>query len=695
MNLMATIVLLTSVAIAERSHNLLYNGSFEVGLCGWACYVRGTPTYTEDSEIVFLDPRPIRSTKEAAHGRYCWSFAPPKHAIFTLASRAYELKPGLYQLSGLVRCLPGSPPAKFGLGDANQRNKWLFYKTVNPAREWQQVVISADLTKFEKPCVLVMFSGAGAGRYALDDVKLIAKNNIKSYPAEIGLEALEPDHIYFASQPKLVIVRWFARNAQLKNCMLRWQVQDAWGKVVLHGQFRIKLNQSKIMELKLPDTGHYRLLAQAYLKRKVISAPAELLLAVVPDRKLADENTPGEDSPFGINMVARPHYIKVAQKIGIRWVRCNPPLFTKWFCAEPQQDKFKFYDAQCQALRSAGLYILGTLDQAPKWAVPADRRGKGAWGQGAGLPEKMEDWDDYVRTVVKHYRPWIWHWEVWNEPDHPAFLWLPEGVDRLQVYKDLLQRTYEVIKQTDHSVKVVGGAFCSLYIIKGLVEITNGKFMDIASGHYRSWTPTGYLRLSGEEMNWLARINRDRQELSQKSLLLPMWDTECGSGKLSAREFITQPPLPGDTMTALDACDFLLRQHVVERAAGVEKTFYYILQAADRPDFIDADYTLLEWDRSPRAALVVYAVMTKLLDKAKFVEYERTKEGVWIFHFHINTTHLRIVWGEKDTPIEVLLPAAKNVTVLDMFGVKQKVTRKNDYVLLSIGRHPLYLLEKS
>ncbi len=713
-----SLLLLCSIQmVSSNAPNILRNGSFELGLQNWSWTTRGggPDGYVDDVRLKSLDPRPqIVTTQQAPDGNRVLLYEPPTtpDSAFYLSSRPYELRPAAYTLTAYLD-VAGNVTVQIAGSQLE----------VAPADGWQKVELHFEVDEATGPvAVLVLGSEAGGKRYLMDSFSLTTEDyDYPDYPVEVGLASSAADQVLFRSEDKALIIRALARQAS--SGQLHYRVEDAWGQKVAAGKLSAELKPGQVYEhtlgLAINHTGHYRVLAQFIADEEPASLPSELLLAVIPDRQLLDSVSTGADSRFGCLMEDRPHLISLARAIGVRWVFCNPPLFTKWFCAEPRPGQWKTFDRQIKMYHNAGIHLCGNLADPPFWATnPGDTRASGPWPNNR-FPANWTDWDNYVRTTVSHYYPDIIYWALWNEPDHPAFLALDEDEEWVDKYQVLLQRTYSVIKQVEADSKLVGGTVTNPGSLTRLMMAGAGRYMDVGSFHLSSWTPQSYTRHTAEERGLLhdadqSGISMQRLQMAMKNAntIVPVWDTEmhCTQANIE-REFVTQPDPPYDpqkpVMSRLDAAAAIPRMFISEWAAGVEKSFYWLL--ADFRSSLEprADKTMLEWDRSPGAAVVTYAVLTKLLGDARFVKWEQTQDTLsfdkptfWTFHFEKPTGRMRVIWSDQDVAHQLTLPVEGNsIMTWDMFGVELPAVNSKsgieleNTVQLAVDRCPVYLLD--
>jgi len=117
------------------------------------------------------------------------------------------------------------------------------------------------------------------------------------------------------------------------------------------------------------------------------------------------------------------------------WVQPSPGTFT-WTCM----------DRAVNDERARGIDIVGLLDYTAGWAV-------GSSAPLAYVPPPLDLWRAYVTQTVARYKDRVQAWQVWNEPNNAVF-W--QGTK--EQYAQLLQVTYDTIKQADPGATVLGPA---------------------------------------------------------------------------------------------------------------------------------------------------------------------------------------------------------------------------------------------
>jgi hypothetical protein len=724
----------TQEALGASPVNLLRNGSFETGLQNWATVVNGT-RIPDNTRVPSMGLRPAQEALSTApDGQFVYRIDLPTNGACKIAHRQYLLAPGDYTLRGKVLAERGCKvtatlfPRVMTSSELQGRTRTKEQRFA-AAATWQSLDVPLTVTA-ESDLLDLTLEAEGPGILRLDAFQLLsALAEAKPYPAEIGMESAASDGLFMAADAKQVTFRVYSAAGATGD--LVYTVEDAWGQTVHRDRVAMRGEAGKVAEhnvaLPIPQTGHFRVLAQVQAEGKAASPVSELLFGVIPDRALPSDLTTGQTSPFGCNMTETPAHVGIARKIGMRWVMCAPPTFTKWFAVQPSRDAWIDYQDEVTLLEQAGLHAVGTLADAPYWATSKDPDTApfgGPWPNNL-YPRDWRDWEAYVRHVAREY-PRITHWALWNEPDHQAFLERRQDVSWADYYKVLVEKTAPVLREANPQAKLVLGTTTHLNALRPLVANGSYKLGDILAFHSSSWTPDGYTRDTVEELGLLGPGGTGHRldnatlplaaEMKAAGLTVPLWNTECHvTGAEIEREYKTQPNPPTrqktPRMTRLDAASAPVRTTVALWAAGVEKSMIWLLagpQMGARGRGIRGDCTLLEWDDSPGAGLVSYAVMTKLLEGATFVAWEQQANAelldappFWLFTFTTaDHQRLRIVWGQQDALAEIILPVSgKNVRVSDLFGVeipgakiKSGIELEKE-VVLRVGRSPMYVLD--
>lgn len=160
---------------------------------------------------------------------------------------------------------------------------------------------------------------------------------------------------------------------------------------------------------------------------------------------------------FGVNAGGLRGYSQTALRermqgirhLGATWVRFD----IAWSDVQPDgPEKYDWAssDANVHQARRHKLKVLAMLAYTPAWARPQT-------SSSAKYEPDVKAFSSFAARVATRYGPvGVHHWEVWNEPNIPAF-WQPTPDPKY--YTRLLKATYKRIKKADYHAVVVAGAF--------------------------------------------------------------------------------------------------------------------------------------------------------------------------------------------------------------------------------------------
>jgi hypothetical protein len=228
-----------------------------------------------------------------------------------------------------------------------------------------------------------------------------------------------------------------------------------------------------------------------------------------------------------------------------------------WADLQPAKGQWRFQklDDYVSLAEQHGTGLLLTLGGSPTWAS-ARLQLKSGYSPGfAAEPPNIEDWREYVRTVVSRYKGRIQAYEIWNEPNWQDY-WRG-SVDQMLA---LTREASQIIRSVDPKALVASPSAAATLGIPWLAEFLKkggGQYVDVVAFHF-------YVdpQLPPEEM--LAIIQRVRQVLAENDLAdKPVWNTETG----------WLPPARFDSDEL--AAAFLARAYIVNWAAGVQRFYWY------------------------------------------------------------------------------------------------------------------------
>jgi hypothetical protein len=204
-----------------------------------------------------------------------------------------------------------------------------------------------------------------------------------------------------------------------------------------------------------------------------------------------------------------------------------------WREIEPTQNQFH-WEATDRIVAGAEYYdldIIVRLDQHPVWASPADQSLNAP-------PEKLEDYEDFVRRVAERYRGRVRAYIIWNEPNL-AIEWAGQRPDPI-AFTRLLRVGYAAVKAADPDALVVAAglaptnsndatALDDRLFLQQMYQVGAGAFFDILAAHpYSFGQPPSAPQRDNEHpaFNRLAELRQIM--LDNGDATKPIWITEMG-----------------------------------------------------------------------------------------------------------------------------------------------------------------------
>lgn len=233
------------------------------------------------------------------------------------------------------------------------------------------------------------------------------------------------------------------------------------------------LARDSIQDWLFSLTGERELLPQArgflqYLSNYTRPAPETDEYAVIAHAGM---------NPFGVNTflqhevepVKRERQMQMITEAGFRWIRQE---FT-WEDIEihgkgdfedrrndPPRSAWEKYDHIVDLAEEYDIHIIARLSNPPAWTrALTDTIGTRA------PPDDLDDYGDFVETVVSRYKGRIRYYQLWNEPNiYPE--WGEQSVDPVG-YTRLLCEGYARAKATDPDVAIISGALAQTVDLSG------------------------------------------------------------------------------------------------------------------------------------------------------------------------------------------------------------------------------------
>jgi hypothetical protein len=500
-------------------------------------------------------------------------------------------------------------------------------------------------------------------------------------PIEVGLLCDKPAHLFFEDEPVSLQLRACnGTNQPLAPCV-SYEVYDYRNRRVHDGSQRIEVAASSTYRgpLDLPPgrRGCFRVVLWAEGQ----SGPdEEVVYAVVPRPQRAG---PDPSSLIGAHVQASDFQYEVLQRLGVKWTRIlSPEAWFRWHAIEPAPGQFVWHDAEAEQAVRRGFQILGTIgtNEWPKWAYRA------------GQPD-LDAWEQAVGKIVGHYRRWVKHWEVWNEPIHSY---------TAEFYAEMLRRAGRAIRAADPEAKIVGlgGSYRCAWCVD-VIERLGGQpreAMDFLSTHLYPAKADPLNPLSGTA----AAEFREKIIAPHK---LEVWNTEAGAwcqgfyqGAGSGFRAAGEPVWPyREAWRYYRGFDFeavrVAQNFLHSVGNGFTRYFYYDTRfhsgyyAAGK-----SHCTIFDLGDTIRTKGVAYAILARLFDHSRGLGNVSPDPKAFAYLFDRGGTPVVALFAADDTNVTHsqainLELAADRFKAYDLMG--NELAREGSSI--PFGRQPVYL----
>ncbi len=436
-----------------------------------------------------------------------------------------------------------------------------------------------------------------------------------------------------------------------------------------------------------------------------------------------------EGSPFGLFYGLTPNKgrptPKYLRELGVHWTRQT----LDWRAVEPKRGNFQWdlVDATVKLVddsERAGFPInmLVTVRARAPWAALGGRGSKTA--QATVPPANRDDYYRFVNAVVRRARGRVRYWQIENEVQYQVF-WhgTPEQ------YLDLLRTGYRAVKDADPNAQVVLAGIGDLAWLMPMVrdEVTAG-YGDQALAQYREWARGNSLAatrkspsnpqqlLAGvkpyDKMSeFTHRLLRSdaarfydvvdlhayhpcslipagvrwlRAVMAHQGYSKPIWITET-SGP-------SYPELwPSEQEGERREAEEVVKRYVLAIASGVERVFWYALQAP--PHQAQGKWSrtgLLRQDGSKRPAFSALGLAVKRLDGAREVRTLSAGGGVQAFEFVRPGGSVYVLWSDGGATTRVPTGPVR-VEITDALGARTTQESQKDVLELRLSARPIFV----
>lgn len=337
------------------------------------------------------------------------------------------------------------------------------------------------------------------------------------------------------------------------------------------------------------------------------------------------------------------------------------------------------YDAIFAKTKAQGISTYCVVMGTPKWMVAGSTDGQERVHL---MMPRLDAWSAALAELVaRQKKAGIHTWEIWNEPNIPAF-WEPEP--NPEDYVRLLIASYQTIKRVDPQATVLG---CGLAgpngpryrkpyeFVEAVLKLGGGQAMDAISIHpYRQpRTP--------EESGYVEDLQGISDLTAKYGRRLPMWITEVG-----------WPTDPAGSSEARSA-RLLVRSHALALAHGVENIAWYDYHddGVD-PSYNEHHFGVLYHDMTPKPSYFAYRTLATELAGLRFEREVAAGAGVSVLLFGNGQRHVAVAWSHRGArQLAFRVGEHRRLEMVELMGNAQAVDAAGGAWLATVDETPLFL----
>lgn len=561
--------------------------------------------------------------------------------------------------------------------------------------DWQRVEIPFTPVLLTKAYALRF---EGTGEFWLDALQIeagaIAKPYAPQLQCEVALASTSSVNIQFEDAPTVqYVVTGADAQAAPDGAVLRATVSNLYGETVSRPAIKLRtyrIHSGQLTYAAFPQhpLGAFRIEAWVEDTRgQRISPYDEIVINRLHRPHYWMQDAP--NSPFGTHMLSTSRNILLAKAIGVNWTRLHDAglEYIGWKYLEPEKGKWSFRDAEINRYRQYGMKILGELSTAPYWASYFQKPHDSYYDQ-FFQPKNLDDYANYVRVVIGHYKGVIDSYEVWNEPWNHEWWGVAYDATNTSIshgyrtsanpqadFAHLMQTAYTNAKGVDPTLTIAGfntttsppgtGNHGGHDWTQGILDsgglnacdiISYHQYMSSDAGSPGDEVETGFKTATGPIVDKIGKLPK------------PVWLSEgsslYGMGRSAGfyNHVLTTPN--ADALTR--AGDRLCRFEIALLGQGVRKTFLYSM--ASHGFFGEPN----EWgiivnpDGTLHPSGVALSALTWQLEDTTFARRIALTNGVYAYLFQGNRRAVAAIIPHEARDYK--LPTNRRLTLTDLWG---------------------------
>jgi hypothetical protein len=355
-----------------------------------------------------------------------------------------------------------------------------------------------------------------------------------------------------------------------------------------------------------------------------------------------------------------------------------------WRDLQPTKSKwnFGFLDMYVDQANKHNVDLLLPLAFTPPWASARPTL-PGPYGPGTGSePQKIEDWNEYVRTVGNRYNGKIEYYQVWDEPNEKLFF---SGTQ--EKLFELVFSANKILKEINPNIKMVSPGVVgeSFDWLDTFLSKREASAVDVIGYHF--YTPVGGPDKADQRPeSMIPAAKRVKGIMAKHNISYkPLWNTGIGYWNVNSDG-------TPETMNAVDsrwirlnreqAAAWVSRTFILGWALGMERVFWY--------SWDNENLGLIEpGSKALKPAARAYQTTYNWLVGSTMSYCANDGDSLWTCELKRGTRIAWLVWRTKDH-VETKIPAR--------FKVKEYQTLQGETLrikkpgqTISIGEQPILL----
>jgi hypothetical protein len=339
---------------------------------------------------------------------------------------------------------------------------------------------------------------------------------------------------------------------------------------------------------------------------------------------------------------------------------------------EPVDNQFVWFDAEVQKANSLGITTMCSIGTNDYWP---------AWANNGGLPN-LAKWQEFVGQLVAHYKPYVKHWEIWNE-SYAAFT--------PSFYAQMLKAASDAIEATDPTATIIGmGGDPPKYILDVIASM---------EAQYPGWDWKQHIDVLSTH-DYPGGIPPEALQPILNSYGIPVWNTEAGAWDLGFYQGVNSnfvawgknlwPHMDSSRYYEgmIGAADEVTANFLRTIASGQTNYFYYDSRYYAAPNYFPRHPTMLDYDGTVKAKGIAYAIAGSLIDHSVTLGNASSDPNSYILVFNKPSGPIASLFSADRKPRQITLSLSPSqFQVLDMMGNVVPTTGST----IAYGRIPIYL----